>query len=181
MVQHRFREQVHRGETKSPRPGEKPVRAGIFVVPPHKTNPAPSGGGIETRTRTCRSDGACGFLWVDVLQRCRAAGAAKTIKAGMVGTLALTPAPPLPSPRGDGESFAGSLECRALELAEESSSNQRTGDGCSFSWGEKAGMRASVKHFQGRARSRSIGTRCVAVHRCYHPCAIGYFERGWRQ
>src|SRR5688572_9291446 len=61
-LQHRFREQGQRGDTKSPRRGEKPVRADIFVVRPHKTNPAPVRGDIKTRTRICRSDGAWGFF-----------------------------------------------------------------------------------------------------------------------
>jgi hypothetical protein len=40
---------------------------------------------------------------------------------------------PGPLPRGEGESFAGSLEGRALDLAGESPSNQRTDDGDSLS------------------------------------------------
>ena len=44
-----------------------------------------------------------------------------------------------------------------MGLAGHSSANQKTRDGCSFSPGEKAGMRAGVEtNFQSRATFRSL-------------------------
>ena len=54
---------------------------------------------------------------------------------------------PLPE---EGESFAALLKCRSAGLAGWFLANQKSADSCSFSLGEKAGMRAGVKtNFHG--------------------------------
>jgi len=42
-------------------------------------------------------------------------------------------------PRGEGESFAGSLECRATGLAGQSCGSRNSCDGMSSPWGEETG------------------------------------------
>jgi hypothetical protein len=50
----------------------------------------PDAAGLPRRSHA--KAGAFDFLWADVLQRCRAAGAARPIQTSRVETLALTPA-----------------------------------------------------------------------------------------
>ena len=42
-------------------------------------------------------------------------------------------------PQGEGELFAGSLECRATGLAEQPPASQKSCDGMSSPWGEETG------------------------------------------
>jgi hypothetical protein len=65
---------------------------------------------------------------------------------------------PGPLPRGEGESFAGSLECRALELAGESSSNPQTAMAAPSPGGEgwDEGERETFFNATGRAEIRLV-------------------------
>jgi hypothetical protein len=55
--------------------------------------------------------------------------------------MVLTPALIPPSPPGEGESFAASLEYHTTGLAERTSANQKFHSGMSSPWGEETGER----------------------------------------